>query len=49
VFENGVLRRIFETKKEKVRRGWRKLYNCEHHDINMGNMKLFWLYELYVR
>jgi hypothetical protein len=29
VFENRVLRRIFETKKDKVTGGWRKLHNEE--------------------
>jgi hypothetical protein len=29
VFENGVLRRIFGLKKEKVIGGWRKLHNVE--------------------
>ena len=29
VFENGVLRRIFGTKRDEVTREWRKLYNQE--------------------
>jgi hypothetical protein len=31
VFENRVLRRIFEPKREEVMGGWRKLHN-EHHN-----------------
>jgi hypothetical protein len=31
VFENRVLRRIFELKKEDVAGGWRRLHNEEIH------------------
>jgi hypothetical protein len=31
VFENRVLRRIFEPKRDKVTRGWRKLHSEELH------------------
>jgi hypothetical protein len=30
VFENRVLRRIFEPKRDEVTGEWRKLYNEEH-------------------
>ena len=33
VFENGVLRRIFGTKRDEVTREWRKLHNKELHDL----------------
>jgi hypothetical protein len=33
VFENRVLRRIFEPKRDEVRRGWRKLHNEELHNL----------------
>jgi hypothetical protein len=33
VFENRVLRRIFEPKRDEVVRGWRKLYNDELHNL----------------
>jgi hypothetical protein len=33
VFENGVLRRIFGTKRDGVTRGWRKLHNEELHNL----------------
>jgi hypothetical protein len=33
VFENRVLRRIFEPKKEEVTEEWRKLHNEELHDL----------------
>jgi hypothetical protein len=33
VFENKVLRRIFEPKRDEVMGGWRKLHNEEHHDL----------------
>jgi hypothetical protein len=32
VFENRVLRRIFEPKRDEVTRGWRKLHNEELRD-----------------
>jgi hypothetical protein len=33
VFENRVLGRIFEPKKEKVAEGWRRLHNVEIHNL----------------
>jgi hypothetical protein len=33
VFENRVLRRIFELKRNEVTREWRKLHNEELHDL----------------
>jgi hypothetical protein len=33
VFENRVLRRIFEPKREEVAGGWRKLHNEEFHNL----------------
>jgi hypothetical protein len=33
VFENRVLRRIFEPKRDKVTGEWRKLHNEELHDM----------------
>jgi hypothetical protein len=33
VFENRVLRTIFETKREKVAGGWRSLHNEELHSL----------------
>jgi hypothetical protein len=33
VFENGVLRKIFDPKRDKVSGGWRKLHNEELHDL----------------
>jgi hypothetical protein len=33
VFENRVLRRIFGTKKDEVKREWRKLHNEELRDL----------------
>jgi hypothetical protein len=33
VFENRVLRRIFEPKKDEVTGGWRKLHNEKLHDL----------------
>jgi hypothetical protein len=33
VFENRVLRRIFEPKRDEVIRGWRKLHNEELHGL----------------
>jgi len=33
VFENRVLRRIFEPKREEVVGGWRKLHNEELHNL----------------
>jgi hypothetical protein len=33
IFENRVLRRIFEPKRDKIIRGWRKLHNEELHNL----------------
>ena len=33
VFENGVLRRIFGSKRDKVTREWRELHNEELYDL----------------
>jgi hypothetical protein len=33
VFENRVLKRIFEWKRDKVRGGWRKLHKEELHNL----------------
>jgi hypothetical protein len=33
VFENRVLRRIFEPKRDQVTGGWRKLHNEELHNL----------------
>jgi len=33
VFENRVLRRIFELRRDKVRREWRRLHNEELNDL----------------
>jgi hypothetical protein len=33
VFENRVLRRIFEPKRDEVTGGWRKLHNEELHNL----------------
>ena len=33
VFENGVLKRIFEPKRDEITREWRKLHNEELNDL----------------
>jgi hypothetical protein len=33
VFENRVLRRIFQPKRDEITREWRKLYNEELNDL----------------
>jgi hypothetical protein len=33
VFENGVLKRMSETKREEVAGGWRRLHNGELHNL----------------
>jgi hypothetical protein len=33
VFENRMLRRIFEPKRDEVTEGWRKLHNEELHNL----------------
>jgi hypothetical protein len=34
MFQNRVLRRIFETKREEVAGGWRRLHNEELHNLH---------------
>jgi hypothetical protein len=34
VFENKVLRRIFENKEEEVTEGWRNLHDEEFHNLH---------------
>jgi hypothetical protein len=34
VFENSMLRRISEPKRDEVMGGWRKLYDEEHHNLD---------------
>jgi hypothetical protein len=36
VFENKVLRRLFELKRDEVIGGWRKLHNEELHNLNFS-------------
>jgi hypothetical protein len=33
VFENGVLRRVFEPKRDEITRAWRTLHNEELNDL----------------
>jgi hypothetical protein len=33
VFENRMLRRIFESKRDEVTKGWRNLHNAELHNF----------------
>jgi hypothetical protein len=33
VFENRILRRVFEPKREEVAGGWRRLHNEERHNV----------------
>jgi hypothetical protein len=40
VFENGVLRRIFELKRNEVTGGWRKLHNEELHNLYSSPSKI---------
>jgi hypothetical protein len=40
VFENGALRRIFETKRDEVTGGWKKLHNEELHNLYSALKKL---------
>jgi hypothetical protein len=40
MFENRVLRRIFETKKDGVKGGRRKLHNEELHNLNYSPSKI---------
>jgi hypothetical protein len=35
VFENRMLRRIFEPKREEVAGGWRRLHNEEFHNVTL--------------
>jgi hypothetical protein len=34
MFENSVLKRMFESKREEVRREWRKVHNEELNDLH---------------
>jgi hypothetical protein len=38
VFENRVLRRIYECKREDVTGGWRKLQNEQLHNLYFSNI-----------
>jgi hypothetical protein len=38
MFENGVLRRIFGSKRDEVTREWRKLHNEELTDLYLPNI-----------
>jgi hypothetical protein len=38
VFENGVLRRLFGSKRDEVTEGWRKLRNEELHNFYSSRM-----------
>jgi hypothetical protein len=40
VFENRMLRRIFELKKDEMMGGWRKLHTGELHDFHACQVKL---------
>jgi hypothetical protein len=40
VFENRVLRRIFELKRDEVTSGWRKLHNEEPHSLYSSPNKI---------
>jgi hypothetical protein len=39
VFENRVQRRIFGSKRQEVKRGWRKLDNEELHKLQPSKLK----------
>ena len=41
VFENRVLRRIFEPKRDGEKGEWRKLHNEEHNDLYCSPNKLW--------
>jgi hypothetical protein len=45
VFENSVLRRIFEPKRDAVTGKWRKIHNKELHDLYLS-FKTFWVIKL---
>ncbi|KAJ4451009.1 hypothetical protein ANN_02445 [Periplaneta americana] len=49
VFENKVLRKIFETKWDEVRGEWRKLHNAELHTLFADNMVLLAKEEMILR
>jgi hypothetical protein len=38
VFETMLLRRIYETKREEVVGGWRRLYNEEPHNLYASSL-----------
>jgi hypothetical protein len=40
VFENRVLRRIFEPKRDEVTEGWSKLHNEELHNFTLHQILL---------
>jgi hypothetical protein len=40
VFENRMLRRIFEPKRDEVTGGWRKLHNEELHNLYSSPSKI---------
>jgi hypothetical protein len=37
VFDNGMLRRIFRTKRKEVAGGWRRLHNEELHNLYVSS------------
>jgi hypothetical protein len=41
MFENGVLRKIFGSKREEITGDWNKLYNEELHDL-YSSPDIFW-------
>jgi hypothetical protein len=36
VFKNGVLRRVFEPKREEIRGYLRRTHNIDHHQVHQG-------------
>ena len=47
VFENKVLRRIFEPKRDEVTRDWRRPHNVELHDL-YSSQNIIWVIKLRV-
>jgi hypothetical protein len=43
VSENKVLRRIFETMRDGVTGGWRKLHNEELHNLCSSSNSVWWI------